>query len=173
MTLVEAISQIWKLKPQSNILVTTPSNSACDEIAERLVRYIPPKDLLRYYSCSAQKRLEDINHLVLQISNFYVDNIEATEYLEILRSYRIVLVTLTKSGWLNLAGIDPDHFDYVIVDECGSATEPSTLIPIAGSVASKSEILANVIIAGDPKQLGPVLASTVTCNLGFGNFMFE
>lgn len=99
MTLVETITQIWKIKPYSNILVATPSNSACDEIASRLVKYIPPKDLLRYYSISAEKRKGDMNYTVLQISNFSVDNMDATAYLEILRSYRIVLVTLHKSGW--------------------------------------------------------------------------
>lgn len=68
---------------------------------------------------------------------------------------------------LNLASIDPDHFDYVIIDECGSATEPSTLIPIAGSVSTAECICANVVLSGDPKQLGPVISCKISENLGF------
>lgn len=95
MTLVETIAQIWKNKRNANILVTTSSNAACDEIAERLIKYIPAKDLLRYFSKSNQRREEF--DLILKVSNLGGNN-KRTEYWEMFLSYRIVLCTLTTAG---------------------------------------------------------------------------
>lgn len=95
MTLVETIAQIWKNKRNANILVTTSSNAACDEIAERLIKYIPAKDLLRYFSKSNQRR-EELD-LIQKVSNVGGNN-KRTEYWEIFLSYRIVLCTLTTAG---------------------------------------------------------------------------
>lgn len=84
MTLVETICQIWEKKKAAKILVTAPSNAACNEIAARLIKYIPAQDLLRYFSKSHKQKGAD--NLVYYISDN--DN-------RVLRSYRIILCTLT------------------------------------------------------------------------------
>lgn len=51
--------------------------------------------------------------------------------------------------------INKKYFEYLIIDECGGATEPQTLIPIAEVVSSFGVIHANIVLSGDPQQLGP------------------
>lgn len=55
-----------------------------------------------------------------------------------------------------------DHFSYVFIDEASQATEPLMLIPFA-LINKKSNdeegtgFQAQIVIAGDPYQLGPVV----------------
>lgn len=64
-----------------------------------------------------------------------------------------------------------DHFSYVFIDESGHATEAHSLVPIAGilSAAShKRSLKGQLVLAGDPKQLGPVVQSNFAKEYGFG-----
>ncbi|KAG0444673.1 hypothetical protein HPB47_013517, partial [Ixodes persulcatus] len=54
-TLVEALMQVCKLIPSSHILVVAPSNSACDNLAEKLLGYLGPSQILRIYSASVHR----------------------------------------------------------------------------------------------------------------------
>lgn len=49
------------------------------------------------------------------------------------------------------------HFTHIFVDEAGHATEPETVIPLSGLLDGKDT--TQVVFAGDPKQLGPVVRS--------------
>ncbi len=69
---------------------------------------------------------------------------------------RIVVSTLSSSGGFYKLGLSHGHFTHCIVDEAGEATEPETMIPI-GLLASAHK--SQIVLAGDPKQLGPVLLS--------------
>lgn len=55
------------------------------------------------------------------------------------------------------------HFSYVFIDEAGQATEPETLIPLNLLTSNKlgriGRLHGQVVIAGDPKQLGPSIRS--------------
>ena len=70
------------------------------------------------------------------------------------------------------ANFPAGHFSHVFIDECGHATEPETLIALAGILESDIHKLdgGQVVFAGDPKQLGPVLRSPVTIKHGLGSF---
>ena len=53
------------------------------------------------------------------------------------------------------------HFNYIFIDEAGQATQPETLIPI-GLMSAEDEghigrFHAQLVMSGDPKQLGPVV----------------
>lgn len=50
-----------------------------------------------------------------------------------------------------------DHFSHIIIDEAGQAVESQTLIPIALMSRGRCQI----VLAGDPQQLGPSSVSMV------------
>ena len=58
-------------------------------------------------------------------------------------------------------GVPPNHFSHVFMDECGQALEPEALIPIAGLLDGGHANGGQLVLAGDPKQLGPVLRSSL------------
>jgi superfamily I DNA and/or RNA helicase len=62
------------------------------------------------------------------------------------------------------------HFTHVFIDECGQALEPEALVPLAGilGTAMKNRPGGQVILAGDPFQLGPVCHSNLAEKLGLG-----
>ncbi len=58
-------------------------------------------------------------------------------------------------------GIPQSHFTHVFVDEAGQGMEPECLVPIVGLLEPDDENPGQLVLAGDPKQLGPVLRSPV------------
>ncbi len=71
---------------------------------------------------------------------------------------------------LVLAEIPPGHFTHIIMDEVGQALETEALIPLAGLAThpNASKFCCQVIMAGDPKQLGPILQSPIAAKFGLG-----
>ena len=63
-----------------------------------------------------------------------------------------------------------EHFTHIFIDEAGHAPEPEALIALAGvmEVNPALKIGGQVVIAGDPKQLGPVLRSPLAIKHGLG-----
>uniref|UniRef100_A0A8V5FQ25 Uncharacterized protein n=1 Tax=Melopsittacus undulatus TaxID=13146 RepID=A0A8V5FQ25_MELUD len=61
------------------------------------------------------------------------------------------------------------HFTHVILDEAGQVTEPESLIPI-GLI---SEANGQIVLAGDPKQLGPVIKSKIALMFGLNVSFLE
>lgn len=56
-----------------------------------------------------------------------------------------------------------------MIDEAGQATEPETWIPIGGLCDENTK----VVLAGDPKQLGPVVQHSISKKYGFGRSMLS
>lgn len=158
-TLVEAIAQVVKRNDRSeHILVCAASNSACDELADRLLKIIQNDQVFRMFSHSQTDKMGIIPRDVLAASNLC----KAEHYyptLAKLYQYKVIICTLTTAGRLSQAHINPLHFTHVFVDESGSATESQLLIAIAGICTTKNKIHASITFAGDPKQLGPIIKS--------------
>ncbi|XP_058465257.1 putative helicase MOV-10 isoform X3 [Malaya genurostris] len=171
-TLVEAIIQICSKFPTSHVLVTTQSNSACDDITLRLMKYIPQNQLFRFFSRSVEKRIDELPEDLIQCSNFVDGRHRWPSWEDIYRA-RVLICSLSMCGRLVQACIRTNHFDYVFIDECGSASEPASLVAIAGLVTTKKKLNASVIIAGDPYQLGPVIRSEIADKMGLGISMLE
>lgn len=73
---------------------------------------------------------------------------------------------------LNLGG---SYFSYIFIDEAGQAMEPETMIPF-GLVNFNERVRTQIVLSGDPKQLGPVIKSKIAEKiLGTGrcNFLFS
>ena len=76
---------------------------------------------------------------------------------------RIVLCTCVTAGTLHSLGVGPGHFTHVFVDEAGQAAEPECLIPVSLIAGSSC---GQVVLAGDPLQLGPVIGSRMAGRYG-------
>lgn len=61
------------------------------------------------------------------------------------------------------------HFSHIFIDEAGQATEPEAFVSIKMMADSKT----NIILSGDPKQLGPVIRSGIAKELGLDKSYLE
>ena len=62
------------------------------------------------------------------------------------------------------------HFTHIFIDEAGHATEPECIIPIADLLDPNHPGGGQLVLAGDPKQLGPILRSPITQKYGLGEY---
>lgn len=162
-TLVSAIRNIVETST-NNILVCAQSNAACDEIAQRLCKHFNKNEIFRMYAMS--QRPDKISPLIQTISNAYDGFIDFPP-LHVLYKFRVIICTLSTAVCLTRAHFDPYHFSYVIIDECASTPETMALIPIAGLCTSVEKVHANIVLAGDPKQLDAVIKSEWASKLGY------
>ncbi|XP_013408833.1 putative helicase MOV-10 [Lingula anatina] len=173
-TLVEALKQVVKCIPSSHILACAPSNSATDLIAHRLLKHLPKKQVLRMHAFSRDWR--DLPDDLRECSNydpgrkqyFYPKKSE-------LMKYKVVVCTLVTAGRIASANFPPGHFTHIFIDEAGHAVEPEGLIALAGILECdvKSKDGGQVVLAGDPKQLGPILRSPLAIKYGLGLSLLE
>ncbi|XP_059612254.1 putative helicase MOV-10 [Phlebotomus argentipes] len=172
MTLVETVCQLWKQQPNSHILITAQSNSACDELCLRLLRYLPNCDVLRLFSRVKEKELEKMEAELLKVANALENKIFYPSLKKIYQ-FRIVICTISMAGKLVQARISTQHFTHVVIDESSCCTESQAIVPIIGIVANEHSINGQIILAGDHKQLGPVLTSALAKDRGFQISMME
>ncbi|KAJ3586367.1 hypothetical protein NHX12_012766 [Muraenolepis orangiensis] len=153
-TVVEAIKQIHKTQASCHILACAPSNSAAD-LVFRL--YANSLDFKRIPT-----ELKDCCNLIGEVYEY--------PSREDLMKYSIIVTTLCTAGRLVTGGLPLGHFSHVFVDEAGHAVETECIIPIAGLLQPES---GQVVLAGDPKQLGPILRSPLVQRFGMGRSLLE
>ena len=61
------------------------------------------------------------------------------------------------------------HFSHIFIDEAGQATEPETFV----SIKMMADTNTNVVLSGDPKQLGPIIRSGIARELGLEKSYLE
>ncbi|XP_050460328.1 putative helicase MOV-10 isoform X1 [Cataglyphis hispanica] len=172
-TLVETISQIVKHYPMKNILVCATSNTAVDEITKRLIGNVPASIVYRMYAPS--RPWGNVDEKIRPCTNF-VDKTAIFLPKEILLLKRIIITTLITSIRLCAVNFRENHFSYIIIDEASQAIEPEMLIPLMITNGKyedeRIESQAQIVIAGDPHQLGPVVRAKWSKHL-FGISMLE
>lgn len=172
-TLLISIKEIVK-NTKMCVLLCSQSNAACDEIGARLTRFLTPDEMLRMYSIS--REIKDIKPELMAYCNLF-DGKLMHPSLEYIYKYRVIICTLSVSGCLSRARIDPNfsprHFSYVIIDECASAHETMALIPIVGLCTEEETIYPRIILSGDPKQLDIVTKSFWAKRLGYSKSWLE
>lgn len=90
-----------------------------------------------------------------------------TPQVDEIRKYRVVVSTNVCSAVLRKLG--RSYFNHIFIDEASQAHEPEVMIPIR-TFADES---TNVIVAGDPKQLRPVIFSNLAKELGLEESFME
>ncbi|KAH8986277.1 P-loop containing nucleoside triphosphate hydrolase protein [Lactarius deliciosus] len=75
-----------------------------------------------------------------------------------LMAFRVVLSTCSSAGFLQTENIPVGHFSHIIIDEAAQGRGTSR---------------TNVILAGDPHQLGPVIKSSAASDAGLGKSYLE
>jgi len=169
MTIVEAILQLYTGKKRSNILICAASNTAADHVLEKLLEAsypIRPSDIFRLNAQSRQ--YEDVNTDFIKFC-FFQDQVFKCPPLKALVQYRIVISTYSSSYLLQAEGICQGHFTHIFLDEAGQASEPEVMVPLSG-LCGRDTV---VVLAGDPKQLGPVVYCKQAENDGLGRSYLE
>uniref|UniRef100_A0A3Q3G0C8 RNA helicase n=1 Tax=Kryptolebias marmoratus TaxID=37003 RepID=A0A3Q3G0C8_KRYMA len=176
-TLVQAMKQILKIHV-CHILVCAPSNSATDHLCEKILEgKVGTDKVYRLYPLSFP--VANIPQSIQMNCNLN----QITNALEIppkvkLMSYKILVTTLQTVGRLVTGGIPHGHYSYIFVDEAGQATEsePYFSHPIFNILFNMLPFTVHgcqVVLAGDPKQLGPIVTSMVAEKHGLGVSMLE
>ncbi|XP_027128317.1 RNA helicase Mov10l1 isoform X2 [Larimichthys crocea] len=161
-TLIEAILQVYHFVPSSRVLVCTPSNSAADLICIRLHHsgFLHAASLARVNASCRQD--ESIPEVLRQYSR-------AGEDIRHASFHRIVVSTCSSAGMFHNIGLQVGHFTHLFLDEAGQATEPESLIPM--SLVSERD--GQMVLAGDPRQLGPIVKSKLAAAFGLGVSLLE
>ncbi|NXN99240.1 M10L1 helicase, partial [Rhinopomastus cyanomelas] len=162
LTVIEAILQIHYALPDSRILVCAPSNAATDLICLRLhqSKMLKPGAMVRINA--SFRSIEQVDDMVKPYCKDGEDIQKASWF-------RIVITTCVSAGMFYQAEIRLGHFTHVILDEAGQASEPESLIPI-GLI---SEASGQIVLVGDPKQLGPVIKSKTAQDFGLSISLLE
>ncbi|XP_011862621.1 PREDICTED: probable RNA helicase armi [Vollenhovia emeryi] len=179
MTLCETILQLLAIVPESRLLVATPSNSSADLIAERLLdsNILKPGDLVRlvahHYTDSdaIPEKLLPYCATAELAAEGTTDNFHRHENgmrlncpMTLLGRHRITVGTCSTLAILYNMGFPRGHFSHVLVDEAGQATEPEIMIVLTFIHSDHGQ----VILTGDPMQLGPVVQSKLAMPFGLG-----
>ncbi|KAK0677637.1 MOV10 Helicase, partial [Pygoscelis papua] len=175
-TVVEAIKQVWTCFKDARILACAPSNSAADLLCQRLIKDIAPRYVYRLIASS--RNYQEVPADIRPCCN-WDDEQSCYVYLskEHLGRYRILITTLVTAGRLASANFPPGFFSHVFIDECGQAVEPESVVAIAGLLTAMDQETnpngGQLVLAGDPQQLGPVLRSPLAIEHGLGTSLLE
>ena len=166
-TLVETVHQLFIKYPDKKFLICTPSNMAADSFAEALLKtnFCDIEEIFRFMSSShdTSARNQKLNSITKitdikdsQGQTFY--SIYDFPDANTLKKYRIIICTLGSVPKLfNRGGLDHGHFSHIFIDEASQSSEMESYLPIGCFATAETRI----ILAGDPKQLGPV--ATIEC----------
>jgi helicase MOV-10 len=146
--------QLVRRDEDVRVLVCTPSDGATRLFAERLAA--TGLDSARLYRLDASLPYEE--EAISQIPGH-----------ERLLAFSVVLSTCSKSAILQNLDVPVGHFSYIVIDEAAQAEEPLVMIPIL----TFSDQYTNIILAGDPDQLGPIIESPTAARSGLGKSYFQ
>ncbi|XP_055689527.1 probable RNA helicase armi [Lutzomyia longipalpis] len=177
-TVLEAILQIVQNIPHARVLVSASSNSACNLITERLIgcKALLPGTFIRVVGLSAIDRQSIPEHLhaYCALCDISIDGTTSNEVKETetglkmycnskyLAEHKVIIGTCATLGSFMSLNLKSNHFTHVILDEAGQCNEPETIIPM--SLLNME--MGQIILAGDPRQLGPQVTSPIAKNHG-------
>lgn len=160
-----AQARAGKTDSKPRVLIATPSNEAADHIASVLIKNKLGSNGVKILRLNAAMRKEKgLPPDVLSVSmKDHKGGFEIPDCAT-LETYDVVISTLVSSGQIYSLGVDPGFYSHIVVDEAGQALEPEIMIPLILEERDRTK----VIIAGDPKQLGPIVRSPIAAEYGLG-----
>jgi hypothetical protein len=173
-TVVEIVLQSAR-KCGLKVLVCAPTNTAADVVATKLYggENQPllggKNELLRLVAYSRRKsEVEGVLPLKLTNWSDEVSCFDTPELQRVLES-KVVVATLATAASLHNLGVRRGHFDLIVVDEAGQAQEPEAIAAAACLLGPDSQL----VVAGDPQQLGPVIHAPLSREYGLGVSLLE
>ena len=167
-TVCEAILQVWKAF-RSNvhnpllIIVAAHSNTAIDLVVKSLLQSdVPHQEIIRLVSLGHYDNLDP------SIRPIAIKEVKKLTR-EKLTSLKIICGTLDKLEQLRKLKGRPLKSSHMFVDEAGQATEPA----ITQIWPKYLKPNGQLILAGDPHQLGPVVKSKEARYLGLHRSLME
>uniref|UniRef100_A0A670YHZ1 RNA helicase n=1 Tax=Pseudonaja textilis TaxID=8673 RepID=A0A670YHZ1_PSETE len=163
-TMVEAIKQVLRCIEGAHVLACAPSNSASDLLCQHLMKHVNPRNIYRMNA--SNRGYHTIPEDIKPVCNW--DEAQSCHVFprkEKLQSYKVIITTLVTAGRLASADFPQGHFSHVFIDESGHAVEPESLITNVNG--------GQLVLAGDPKQLGPILRSPLAVQHGLGLSLLE
>lgn len=179
-TLVEIIIQLVRHVPGCRLIVATPSNSSANLLTQRIAdtNQLNRGEFVRIVGINAIQK-ETIPEEILPYCATVDIALEGTKEsstcetasglkLNVRKSeigmHRITIGTCVSLGNLIAMGFPRNHFTHVVIDEAGQCTEPEIMIP--AMFLNREE--GQLILAGDPMQLGPIILSQHALARGLG-----
>jgi len=169
-TLVESILQILQQTDNAKLLVCAPSNDAVDILCSRVLSNASKlSKAVKFFRLNAMMRDPKLVPAdVREVSSYSSDAGFIVPSLKDLSGiYDVIFATCASSSYLQSQDLPPNFFTHILIDEAAQATEPEIFIPLYASIN------ARVIFAGDPKQLGPIIRSSVCKSYGLQNSILE
>ncbi|PIK40113.1 putative helicase MOV-10 [Apostichopus japonicus] len=172
-TVVEAMKQVYHQSKKNIILACAPSNSAADLLAKRLVDKGPVARTHLLRMCALSRNYDSVDPALQEIRDDCL-NYDRFNYVVFpsptkIKEKRIIVVTMVTAGRLVLSGCFKDFFTHIFLDEAGHSIEPEALISVSGLLPKNGQL----VLAGDPKQLGPVLRSPISKKHGLEISLLE
>ena len=167
--------------PRPMILVVAPSNAAADVIAMRLVRVnsqpkvrnhflegIEPSKMWMVRVNSHRRFAAEVRPAVLKyclIGKSGAFRPPTEEELADEKGWSVIVTTCANAGKLR---VSTRKFSHIIIDEAAQALEAECLVPMALASCDTT-----VVLAGDPRQLGPTVRCAEAKAAGLGLSMME
>lgn len=176
-TLIEAIVQTFRNLPDARILIGTHTNCASDLILSKLIQYDFVREhvvrLVGFNHALSQKLNHELNKYCVSVNIKNPANEQNENGLRmnfapsVVDKYRIVISTNICVGAIKYSL--KKNFTHVFIDEAGQSSEPESLIPLMLVDPEK----AHVTLAGDSKQMRPLVISRSANDYGLNVSFFE
>lgn len=157
-------------QPKLKILLVAPSNDACDILVEKLAPYFPPSEMIR-----ALAYTRTINQVPDAVRPYCREGLEPNQLIQDIVTVQITIATVNMASklWCTGDSVPKGYFDVLCVDEAGHATEPEVIAVAATLMNFKGKSPGQLVLAGDPMQLGPIITSGLCKKFGMEQSYME
>ncbi len=162
MTVVESVFQILRHNAHSKILVCAPSDAACDVITKRLLPILSSEQKVKRVNWWSRNPAS-LPPSLLGCSTMNESGFFVMPSVEEMQEASVIICQCFVAGCLDLQDGEnrshytlwmQRHFTHVFIDESSQSFEFESLIPLL-----KVGKDCSIVLAGDPKQLGPTVRS--------------